>query len=67
MKPFNHYYNQLFPNVPETRIRTVSCDHVVNKDNVKTLLIGQGKITHIDYTFFLFVCVYVSIVSYYID
>lgn len=44
MKPFEDYYNQLFKplNIPENRIMTFSCDHVIPQDNLVAFGCGQG-------------------------
>lgn len=44
MKPFEDYINQLFRplNIPEDRIVTFSCDHVIEKENLIAIGCGHG-------------------------
>ncbi|PWW80652.1 DNA repair helicase [Tuber magnatum] len=42
MEPMNDYINHLFPYLPKERIRTLSCGHVIPKENLTALPVTKG-------------------------
>ena len=54
MKPFEDYINQLFKplNIPNEKILTFSCDHVIGKNNLLALACSKGPTNvELNYTF----------------
>ncbi|CAZ82635.1 unnamed protein product [Tuber melanosporum] len=42
MEPMNDYTNHLFPYLPKEKIRTLSCGHVIPKENLTALPVTKG-------------------------
>lgn len=42
MKPFSFFTSFLFPHIPASRIMTFSCGHVVDRRNIKPIIVGSG-------------------------
>lgn len=53
MSPFDDYKNHLFPTLPEAKLTTLSCDHVVPAENlcVRTLAETRPNGTPFEFTF----------------
>ncbi|WVW82792.1 hypothetical protein I302_104803 [Kwoniella bestiolae CBS 10118] len=42
MEPISDFLQQLFPSIPKDRISTLSCSHVIPKDNLLTQVVSVG-------------------------
>ncbi|KAF8908999.1 helicase C-terminal domain-containing protein [Gymnopilus junonius] len=42
MSPISDFINQLFPRLPDEKITSFSCGHIIPEENLQTLVIGKG-------------------------